>query len=156
MKLSNIVSKPLIVASLLAVSLASAAVANPAKKNPVSGQDIAKIYSGKTWLWSKGGSYWAKDSSFQAVWEDSVGLGKWYATNKGDLCYEATWYSGGSNEGKQIKRCWRHVTDSKGALWKQDPRDKKWYKATTEVSERIKSGNKIKRDVRATRKKNGV
>ncbi|UWQ27580.1 DUF995 domain-containing protein [Leisingera sp. M523] len=71
-----------------ALTATSAIAAGPDRKKPVSGQTIAELYSGTTW--TKGGSYWGPDGSFQAIWEDSVGLGKWYATSKGYLCYEAT------------------------------------------------------------------
>ncbi len=58
----------LIAATLFTVAIGSSAVAGPDKKNKVSGQTIHEIYSGKTWMWSKGGSYWGRDSSFQAIW----------------------------------------------------------------------------------------
>lgn len=149
-------TKRVLLVSALVASTAVAAQANPDQKNPVSAQELTEIYAGKTWVWSVGGSYWGKDSSFQAIAGEAVGLGKWYATNKGDLCYEATWYKGGSGEGKQLKRCFRHVKDSQGVMWKQDPKNKTWYKPNKEFSERLKSGNKIKRDVKKARKKNGV
>ncbi len=102
---------------------------SPNKKNPVSGQEIISIYNGKTWVWSKGGSYWGGGGKFEAIWENkAVGIGKWYATSKGSLCYEAVWKSEAGDGGSEIKRCWKHVKDSDGVLWKQDPETKDWYK----------------------------
>lgn len=130
---------------------------SPNKKNPVSGQEIISIYNGKTWVWSKGGSYWGGGGKFEAIWEDkAVGIGKWYATSKGSLCYEATWKSEAGDGGAEIKRCWKHVKDSDGVLWKQDPETKDWYKPAKEIEERVKSGNKIKSEVRKRRKKVGL
>ncbi|MCI5096457.1 MAG: DUF995 domain-containing protein [Rhodobacteraceae bacterium] len=135
-------------------ALTTAAIAEPDKKNKLSGQQVTALYSGKTWIWSEGASYWGKGAEFQGIWKDSVAIGKWYATNGGQLCYEATWYSASSK--KPVKRCWLHVTDSKGVLWKQDLKTKDWYKPKTEFAERVKSGNKIKGKVRKARKRLGV
>ncbi|MBY6057831.1 DUF995 domain-containing protein [Leisingera daeponensis] len=144
------------VACASVIAATSAAFAGPDKKNRVSGQSIAKLYSGKTWIWSKGGSYWAPDGSFQAIWGDSVGLGKWYATSKGNLCYEAVWYDGKGAAGSQHNECFRHVADSQGQLWKYSDKDKSWYKPTREFAERVKPGNEISSQVRKLRRKYGV
>ncbi|NVK16163.1 MAG: DUF995 domain-containing protein [Rhodobacteraceae bacterium] len=138
------------------IAAAPASAAGPDKKNRVGGETIAKLYAGKTWIWSKGGTYWAPDGSFQAVWEDSVGLGKWYATSKGSLCYEAQWYHGKGEPGDQRKECYRHIADSQGQLWKYSDKDQSWYKPTREFAERLKPGNKIASRVRKLRKRYGV
>ncbi|MEK0162688.1 DUF995 domain-containing protein [Phaeobacter sp. JH18-32] len=151
-----IFKKICVLAIVSALAATPVFAAGPDRKNRVSGQTVVELYSGKTWIWSKGGSYWAPDGSFQAVWEDSVGLGKWYATSKGQLCYEALWYSSEGGSGDQNKECFRHVADSKGQLWKYSDKDQSWYKPTKEFAERVKPGNKISSQVRKLRKKYGI
>lgn len=141
---------------LVGLTTISSALAAPDQKNKVSGQEVAAMYYGKTWTWSKGGSYWGRDASFQAIWEDSVGIGKWYATTQGNLCYEAVWKDAASSPGTQIKRCWMHVRDSKGNLWKQDSRTGEWYPAANEMNERIKDGNSMQSAVNSLRNKVGL
>lgn len=145
-----------VVASILAATAVFAA--GPDRKNAVSGQTIAELYAGKTWVWSKGGSYWGSDGKFQAVWKESVGIGKWYATTRGNLCYEAVWYydDGGKVGEEPEKKCWRHVADSQGRLWKHDQKKNEWYRPKKEFAERVKPGNKIGRQVRKLRKRYGV
>lgn len=145
----------LIAASLVALGVSSVSASSPDRKNKMSGQEVIQIYNGKTWIWSKGGSYWGSGGNFEAVWDGAVGVGKWYATSNGKLCYEAEWRRT-PVEGSVLKRCWPHVRDSKGRIWKQDPQDKNWYRAEKEMSERIKPGNKIKSEVRKLRKKTGL
>ncbi|GHF62948.1 hypothetical protein GCM10017056_37740 [Seohaeicola zhoushanensis] len=107
-------------------------------------------------MWSKGGSYWGNGGEFQALWDGSVAVGKWYATDKGSLCYEAVWKKVRDEAGANLKRCWTHVHDSKGVLWKQDPQTKDWYRPGKEFEERVKTGNKIKSEVNKRRKATGL
>ena len=154
----NTFPKLLVAAAFLAsVAIVAPAVADsPDRKTPVSGQQVIDIYAGKTWVWSEGGSHWGSGGQFTAIWKEAVGVGKWYATSKGSLCYEATWKKPGGEGGADIKRCWKHVTDSKGVLWKQDPETEDWYKPAKEIAERVKAGNKIASEVRKRRAKVGL
>ena len=150
-------TKRVLLISTLVASTAAAAQANPDQKNPVSAQELTEIYAGKTWVWSVGGSYWGKDSSFSGNCRRGRRAGQnGMRPTKVTFVTRPAGTKGGSGEGKLITRCWRHVKDSQGVLWKQDPKDKTWYKPKKEFSERFKSGNKIKRDVKKARKKNGV
>lgn len=140
------------IAGLIISTTASFADA-PDKKNKLSGEEVWKLYAGKTWAWSKGGSYWAADGSFEAIWENSVGVGKWYATSTGKLCHESSWKEKATDDPADVKRCWLHVRDSDGGLWKQDLKSKEWYKAKKEFDERVKSGHSLKSKVKKLRKK---
>ncbi|CUH87930.1 hypothetical protein PH5382_01859 [Phaeobacter sp. CECT 5382] len=130
---------------------------SPDRQRPVSGESVIEIYSGKTWIWEHGGSYWGRDGSFRGLWkETNVGIGKWYATSKGKLCYEATWYGAKDSPGEDIKRCWRHVVDSEGAIWKQNMDTKDWYRPTKEFSERLQAGNKVQAAVNRLVRRYGI
>lgn len=144
----------------LACSAPSAFAAGPDQKVAVTGDEVAALYVGKTWMWKsdkgESGSYWGPKGQFEAVWEESVGVGKWYATDKGNLCYEAKWKRNAKDREVVVKRCWRHVKDSTGALWKQDPETRKWYDAREELTERMQDGNQVKDPVEKLRKKFGL
>ena len=146
-----------IVTLVIAISSTTYVDAAPDKKNPVSGQEVASLYSGKTWIWSNGGSYWGADGSFEAVFDDAVAVGKWYATTKGNVCYEARWKKKSANDGGvEVKRCWTHVRDNQGVMWKLDPETNEWYRPQKEFDERLKPGNQIKSEVRKLRQQTGL
>jgi hypothetical protein len=145
-----------IIALVVSFSSSTYVAAAPDKKNPVSGQEVASLYGGKTWIWTKGGSHWGADGSFEAVFDGAVAVGKWYATNKGNVCYEAVWKKGANDAGVQIKRCWLHVRDNQGVMWKLDPETNEWYRPQKEFDERLKSGNQIRSEVRKLRQQTGL
>jgi hypothetical protein len=89
---------------------------------------VVDTYSGKTWIWSKGGSYFSPDAKFQAIWDGSVAVGRWYATSTGKLCYEAEWRTNPGDVSDPKTECRRHVTDSKVQIWKHDPEANSWYR----------------------------
>lgn len=147
--------KTYMTAGITALALLAGAVSadSPDRKNKMSGEEVWRLYAGKTWVWSKGGSYWGGDSSFEAVWDGAVGVGKWYATSTGKLCYEASWKREAADDPANVTRCWEHVKDTKGRIWKKDPQTSDWYRAAKELEERLVKGNKIKSDVRQLRRK---
>lgn len=153
-----------ILKSILAVALLGgalpAAAAGPDEKIAVTAEEVAALYTGKTLFWETGrstsGGYWAPDGKFEAVWKEAVGIGKWYATGKGDLCYDVKWRRKPREQVTEVKLCWRHVKDSEGTWWKRDPETKKWYNAEEELSERVEDGNQIGETVAKMRKKLGM
>lgn len=140
------------------LSFGAASADSPDQQIKVSGQEVLRIYSGNTWVWSpgEGGAYWATDGSFEAFWQDSVGVGKWYATTRGDVCYEARWASASGDGSSNDRQCWRHVKDSEGVLWKQDPRTRDWYIAEFEPGTSIIPGNGIEAEVTKLRRRTGL
>lgn len=155
--MKNIGKTLLIALTALSISTASfAAGKKPKPSYPADPNEVIKIYSGNTWTWTKGGSYWGKDGKFEAVWEDILGLGKWYVTKNGTLCYVADWYEKDGSVTKDWKRCWEHVKDESGNYYQQptDKKDrKKW--GWGRVS-KVSKGNGIKSDIRKLKKKNGL
>ncbi|SMX46605.1 DUF995 domain-containing protein [Maliponia aquimaris] len=149
-----------ILIAVLALAAVPGLAAGPDQKNAVSAEEVAALYADKTWIWSddsdESGSYWGPKGQFEAVWKGSVGVGKWYATDKGNLCYEAKWKRNAKDREVVVKRCWRHVKDSTGAWWKQDPETRKWYDAGEELTESMQDGNQMKASVEKLRKKFGL
>lgn len=133
------------------------AAEQPDSQTPISKESVIEIYAGKTWVWSAGGSYWAEDGSFFAIWKRKrVAVGTWSATSDGRLCYDATWHEAENSTGDDMKRCWRHVVDSQGVLWKQDVKNQEWYVPKNEFQTRLKTGNRIKSGVKRLRQRYGV
>lgn len=125
----------------------------PPGAKAASGAEIKAAFSGKSWRWSKGGAYFASNGKFHAVWEQSVGLGSWSVSGSGTVCQNATWYW--DDDGlvtKKEKECYKHVVDSKGALW-QHTKEDGWYKFP---KRRFSSGDKYSSKVKRIRKKLGI
>lgn len=154
--------KPLgrvLVSALAAVSISTATFAagkKPKPSYPADPKEVIKIYNGNTWTWSKGGSYWGKGGKFEAVWDDSLGLGKWYVTTKGTLCYVADWYKKNGEVTKDWKRCWEHVKDENGTYFQQSTDEKDRKKWGWGPVSKISKGNGIKSEIRKLKKRNGV
>lgn len=134
-------------AVVLLAGLAVPAVAGskPNPSTPANPQEMYKLHTGKTTIWSKGGAYWGKKGSFQAVWSGAIADGKWYVTADGTVCYDADWTS--KKDGKVstengVVNCWKHVVDDKGRLWRRSHKEEDWYKVN--FDKEVK-GNKIKK-----------
>lgn len=148
----------LLLATLISVSVSGAAFAagkKPKPSFPADPKEVIAIYNGNTWTWSKGGSYWGSGGKFEAVWEDEFAVGKWYATTKGTLCYEANWYKPNGNKAP-YKRCWEHVKDAEGNYYQQstDPKDRKkwgWGKVN-----KVSKGNGIKAELKKLKRQVGL
>jgi len=161
MKLISTFNKIVLTSVIVSLSVTSTAMAKGKKPKPSFAADpkiVIKTFNGKTWMWSKGGSYWGAGGKFEAVWDESVGLGKWYVTTKGTLCYEAVWYGPGESD-DVIKRCWDHVTDEDGFLWQQSTKKadiKKWGWYVFVPSKKLEKGNKIKSQANKLKRANGI
>jgi len=129
---------------------------SPNEKNPVNSQEVVNIFYGKTWIWKKGGAYWGEGGAFEAIYNEAVGVGKWYVTTSGTLCYEATWKKEAEEAGKFVKRCWEHVRDKDGVMWRNSvEKNFRFYKAASENAEFL-SGNHIRSEVLKIRAKAGL
>ncbi|EDZ48405.1 conserved hypothetical protein [Rhodobacterales bacterium Y4I] len=103
----------------IALSPPAFAGSKPKGAKPADPKQIAALYAGKTSHWNRGGfAYWGPGGEFQGLGKsgDSVGIGKWYVTNRGKLCHETNWYwmEGGKKESTNGKWCWEFVTAPDG------------------------------------------
>ena len=144
---------PLFIAMTAALSLSLPASADPKPRGAknLDPQQVFDIYLGKTWQWSKGGSYWGSAGTFQAVWDEdpndqvvSYTDGEWYVTSKGTLCYKTVWqWTGKSEPDEVLNYCWRHVVDPAGQIWRSDHRDPKDFHKLN--LDKIVDGNQVRR-----------
>jgi hypothetical protein len=148
---------------ILALSLTSTWPAQADPKPPgaraTDAQTLANLYAGKSQLWNscKGGIYYGGQWQAQAFCSkdgESVGLGEWSVTRRGEVCHELTWYwSAGDGVGskKDAKDCISHVTDPQGVIWRKFENDADWWKV--ENSKSFVEGFKMKSKVSKMRRK---
>jgi hypothetical protein len=73
--------------------------------------ELRQLYSGRTWVWSEGGGYFAPDGRFYAaVGSDApssyLARGKWQTGANGEMCFQALW---NGQSGKSVERtCFYH------------------------------------------------
>jgi hypothetical protein len=106
----------------------SKAAAPPAMSKPLSSDEVYKLYANRSWIWKTGAGYFAvKKREFTAWTADgagSYGLGHWFITDPGKLCFQATWYA---KTGKApALTCFSHRKKRNVVFQKREP-DGEWY-----------------------------
>lgn len=121
------------VTALLVFAHPGSADKKPRPAQKVGGQYLANTYNGNSWKWSKGYAYFGGGGVFKAIWEDrGYAEGKWYATQSGNVCYEAHWKSNKGEEDRKV--CWSHVSDADGVVWQRSSSDRNdWYRLRPET-----------------------
>lgn len=119
-----VLSASLLVVGSLALSATDtrAEMPDPDNSAPLAPDYVYRMFAGKSADWGGGsGAYWAPDGRFVAVnqAEGSIGAGRWYATNRGRMCYEAdwAWRQDFGVERSRVKTCTRFRVDRKGTMW---------------------------------------
>ncbi|MEK1887891.1 MAG: DUF995 domain-containing protein [Phyllobacterium sp.] len=79
-------------------SAAQSKAAQPlAASVPLTSQELYKLYGNRSWIWKAGAGYFAvKQRAFTAWSADgggSYGLGHWFITEPGKVCFKAVWYA---------------------------------------------------------------
>ncbi|MDQ0323389.1 hypothetical protein QO002_005595 [Pararhizobium capsulatum DSM 1112] len=120
--------------------------APPAMSNPLSSDEVYKLYANRSWIWKTGAGYFAvKMRGFTAWTGDkggSYGVGHWFVTAAGKLCFQATWYA---NSGKApALTCFSHRRKGNVVFQKREP-DGEWYAFKTVPAKPSDEYNKIKR-----------
>lgn len=141
-------------AAVAATSTQALADPKPSGSKPADASVIKQAHSGKSWKWSEGGAFFAKNGEFQAMFKGAIGLGTWSVNRSGTLCYNATWYwDDGGVKSEKIKNCWRHVVDREGNIWQRNHEKEDWYKWN---GSKLSNGNKYKSKIARSKKKFGV
>lgn len=143
-----------VLATMFFTTMPAAAGPKPTGAKPANPKVIAQIFSGKTWTWSKGGVYSKADGTAKAIWENSIGSGRWTVSSKGTYCRTMIWHwiGDGGKAGTEPKTsCNRHVVDAKGVIWQHNDKEDDWYRFN--IEKKIKPGNKIKSAYRKIERK---
>ncbi|MBB3454727.1 hypothetical protein FHT86_003026 [Rhizobium sp. BK313] len=100
----------------------------PAMSVPLTTERVFQLYYNRTWIWKDGAGYFAaKQRDFRA-WSGegtgSYGVGHWFVTDPGRLCFRATWYA---KTGKALAlTCFSHRKKGNVIFQKRDPNGD-WY-----------------------------
>jgi len=100
----------------------------PAMSVPLTTERVFQLYYNRTWIWKDGAGYFAaKHRDFRA-WSGegtgSYGVGHWFVTDPGKLCFRATWYA---KTGKALAlTCFSHRKKSNVIFQKREPNGD-WY-----------------------------
>lgn len=154
MRLSKITALIAALTLVMVTSPASAGKKPRGSKSP-GASVIKQKYSGKTWKWSKGGIYFAKNGTTLAIWNSAVGIGNWSVSSSGTICNRAVWHWKENNKIKKKKNkdCWKHVLAKDGVLWAREGDKNNWYEASYN---KISSGNRIKSKANSLKRKIGM
>ena len=105
--------------------LAEHPIATAAKKGRVlTAKELDSIYGDRTWIWPDGEGYFAMNNrGFKAASgkdaKASYADGFWTATDKGRLCFQATWY--GVSGHRTSRTCFDHRSDEQNIYQRKLP-----------------------------------
>jgi hypothetical protein len=100
----------------------------PAMSVPLTSEELYKLYNNRSWIWKDGAGYFAaKQRKFKA-WtgegSGSYGLGRWFVTEPGKLCFKAVWYAKAGSA--SALTCFSHRKKGNVIFQKREP-DGDWY-----------------------------
>lgn len=113
--------------------------------------ELYDIYANRTWIWEDGaGHFEVAGRRFTAFTksgrEGSYAYGRWFLTNRGRVCFRATWFAADGNA--EAVTCFEHKTDGNTISQRRLP-DGEWYvfshlppKRGDEIL-KLKAGNRV-------------
>ncbi|MCX8279134.1 DUF995 domain-containing protein [Phyllobacterium sp. 0TCS1.6C] len=100
----------------------------PAMSEPLTSNELVKLYGNRSWIWKDGAGYFSvKRREFKAWTGEgagSYGIGHWFVTGPGKLCFKAMWYAKAGNA--DALTCFSHRRKGRTILQKREP-DGDWY-----------------------------
>ncbi|MDL2410498.1 DUF995 domain-containing protein [Rhizobium calliandrae] len=100
----------------------------PAKSVPLTAEEVFQLYYNRTWIWKDGAGYFAAKRRDFRAWSGegtgSYGVGHWFVTDPGKLCFKATWYAKTGNA--PALTCFSHRRRGNVIFQKREPNGD-WY-----------------------------
>lgn len=100
----------------------------PAMSVPLTSEQLFKLYNNRSWIWKDGAGYFAVKQRVFKAWTregtGSYGLGHWFVTDPGKLCFKAVWYAKTGNA--PALTCFSHRKKGNVIFQKREP-DGEWY-----------------------------
>ena len=132
---------------------ANAADKLPADTRYLNDQELFKIYSNRTWMWSAGGGYFEnRQRKFSAFSNEnaapSIATGMWFLPWQGKVCFRARWQGVDYNVKKTS--CFGHRITPQGVIWQRREPDGEWYVfrnvpgKSTDGIRQLRLGNRVK------------
>ncbi|AZN98272.1 DUF995 domain-containing protein [Mesorhizobium sp. M9A.F.Ca.ET.002.03.1.2] len=96
---------------------------------PLTTEELFRLYSNRSWIWKNGAGYFsAKQRRFIAATgrgsAGSLGVGRWFLTDSGKLCFWAEWYA--KSGVSPALTCFRHRKKG-GVVFQRKEPDGEWY-----------------------------
>lgn len=98
------------------------------KARPLTSGELYQIYNSQSWLWGVGaGHFSVKERRFTAYSNEggspSYGIGQWFITDPGKLCFRATWHA--ADGSARALTCFSHREKDDVIYQKREP-DGEW------------------------------
>ena len=133
MKMFRVLSVLCIIGAIASPAFAAGAVqkrpsAPPANSVPLTTDELYRLYNNRSWIWKAGAGYFAvKQREFKA-WSreesESYGVGHWFITEPGKLCFKAMWYA--KDGSAPALTCFSHRKKGNIVYQKREPSGE-WY-----------------------------
>ncbi|YCI04783.1 DUF995 domain-containing protein [Ensifer sp. D2-11] len=117
-------------ASIVAASFAEAATARAERKTtPLTHAELYQLYGQKSWIWKEGAGYFSVQARRFTAWskengKPSYGVGRWFITGPGKLCFRAEWHARGGSA--PATTCFSHAKRG-GVIYQRREPDGAWY-----------------------------
>jgi len=100
-----------------------------ASATPLTTDELFRLYSNRSWLWKDGAGYFpSKQRQFIAATgrggAGSYGVGHWFLTDPGKLCFRAEWYA--KSGAAPALTCFSHRKKNGVVYQKREPNGE-WY-----------------------------
>jgi hypothetical protein len=96
---------------------------------PLTTDELFRLYANRSWIWKDGAGYFpSKQRRFVAATgkgsKGSYGVGTWFLTSPGKLCFRATWHA--KSGAAPALTCFSHRQKNGVVYQKREP-DGEWY-----------------------------
>jgi hypothetical protein len=140
--------------------MANATTEAPRGAGLMSAAELYKLYRGKTWVWSNGAGFFAKDGRFSA-WsgtgdEAVYATGGWWVNFLGGVCIDAAWHT---RERAHVDvTCFDHSKD-RNVLYQRRELSGDWYvfrsvpRKLDDEFEKLKDGDLVEAEIEKIKSK---
>lgn len=96
---------------------------------PLTTDELFRLYANRSWIWKDGAGYFpSKQQRFVAATgkgsKGSYGVGNWFLTDPGKLCFRATWHA--RTGAAPALTCFSH-RQKDGVVYQRREPDGEWY-----------------------------
>jgi hypothetical protein len=99
------------------------------KARPLTNSELHQIYNSRSWLWEAGAGHFSSKQRRFTAWSNeggspSYGIGQWFITGPGKLCFRATWHA--ANGTAPALTCFSH-REKDGFIYQRREPSGEWY-----------------------------
>lgn len=99
------------------------------KARPLGTEELYRIYNSRSWIWDAGAGHFSVRKREFSAWTNesgssSIGVGRWFLTDRGKLCFRAVWRS--KDGSAPALTCFAHREIDGVIYQKREPKGE-WY-----------------------------